>query len=107
MDEQWTNNAVSGGWYSDLNASLFAFVARMNEVLEELSWDVQQWLLVLPNTRVPEARNLLREVRRWVLLSTCDHDGVIACYRTLKGLLDLWPAGSSDARPALSLTRCN
>jgi argininosuccinate synthase len=34
VDEQWTNNAVSGGWYSDLNAALFAFIARMNEVLD-------------------------------------------------------------------------
>src|SRR5439155_11457499 len=73
------------------------------------SWDVQQWLLVLPNPRVPEARNLLRDVRHWVLLSTCDHDGVISCYRTLKGLLDLWPAAGDAAaspppRPALSLS---
>jgi hypothetical protein len=77
---------------------------RMNEVLEELSWDVQQWLLVLPNPRVPEAKNLLREIRRWVLLSTCDHDGVISCYRTLKGMLEMWPADGSYRRPALALS---
>ena len=65
----------------------------MSEVLEEMSWDVQRWLLVLPQTRVPEARGLLRSCPRWLLLSTCDHDGVIACYRTLKGLTDLWPTG--------------
>jgi argininosuccinate synthase len=34
IDEAWTNNAVAGYWYSDLNAALFAFVARMNEVLD-------------------------------------------------------------------------
>ena len=76
---------------------------RMNEVLEELSWDVQRWLLVLPQIRVPEARGLLRECSRWVLLSTCDHDGVIACYRTLKGLTDLWPGGATPDKPQLSL----
>ena len=76
---------------------------RMNEVLEELSWDVQRWLLVLPQIRVPEARALLRECPRWVLLSTCDHDGVIACYRTLKGLTDLWPGGATPDKPRLSL----
>jgi hypothetical protein len=38
-----------------------------------------------------------------VLLSTCDHDGVIACYRTLKGLTDLWPAERMSEKPQLSL----
>ena len=76
---------------------------RMNEVLEELSWDVERWLLVLPTPRVPEARALLRDCSRWILLSTCDHDGVIACYRTLKGLTDLWPGGPSADKPAMSL----
>src|SRR5207248_389850 len=76
---------------------------RMNEALEEMSWDVQRWLLVLPTPRVPEARALLRDCQRWVLLSTCDHDGVISCYRTLKGLTDLWPTGPSADKPTLSL----
>lgn len=76
---------------------------QMNEVLEELSWDVQRWLLVLPSARVPEARQLLRDTNHWLLLSTVDHDGVIACYRTLKGLTDLWPAERADCKPKLSL----
>jgi len=76
---------------------------RMNEVLDELSWDVSRWLLVLPTPRVPEARALLRDCSKWVLLSTCDHDGVIACYRTLKGLTDLWPAERGGDKPELSL----
>ncbi len=76
---------------------------QMNEVLDELSWDVQRWLLVLPQARVPEARQILRLATHWTLLSTCDHDGVIACYRTLKGLIDLWPAEKSDSKPRLSL----
>jgi hypothetical protein len=76
---------------------------RMTEVLEEMSWDVQRWLLVLPQCRVPEARGLLRECAHWAMLSTCDHDGVISCYRTLKGLTDLWPASACVQKPRLSL----
>jgi hypothetical protein len=32
---------------------------------------------------------LLKQVDHWALLSTCDHDGVVSCYRTLKGLANL------------------
>ncbi len=76
---------------------------QMTEVLSELSWDIQRWLLVLPQSRVPETRVILRGVKRWTMLSTCDHDGVISCYRALKGLTDLWPAERSEAKPRLSL----
>lgn len=69
---------------------------RMGEALDELAWDVDQWLLMLPSPRAPEARSLLRDVRHWSLLMTCDHDGVVSCYRTLKGLSDL-------NRPVISL----
>jgi len=63
------------------------FDARlMTESLDEMSWDLDRWLLVLPNLRGSEARNLLMAVDHWALLSTCDHDGVVSCYRTLKGL---------------------
>jgi hypothetical protein len=66
------------------------FDARaIGEALEEMSWDVDRWLLVLPNLRSAEARALLKDVKHWALLSTCDHDGVVSCYRTLKGLADL------------------
>jgi hypothetical protein len=66
------------------------FDARaINEALEEMSWDLDRWLLVLPNLRSQEARALLKDVKHWALLSTCDHDGVVSCYRTLKGLADL------------------
>ncbi|HLL90824.1 MAG TPA: hypothetical protein VK324_16100 [Tepidisphaeraceae bacterium] len=68
----------------------------MAEAIEELNCDVEHWLLLLPSPRTPEAKALLREIDRWALLSTCDHDGVVSCYRTLKGLADLH-------RPALSL----
>jgi hypothetical protein len=69
---------------------------QMTEALQELAWDVDRWLLLLPGTRGTEARALLREVGHWTLLSTADHDGVVSCYRTLKGLSDLH-------RPRLSL----
>ena len=69
---------------------------KMAEALEELAWDVDRWLLLLPSPRAPEARSLLRDVAQWTLLTTCDHDGVVSCYRTLKGLSDLH-------RPRLSL----
>lgn len=69
---------------------------QMIEALEELNWDVEHWLLLLPNPRTPEAKSLLREVDHWVLLSTCDHDGVVSSYRMLKGLAD-------NHRPLLTL----
>jgi len=74
---------------------------RMTEALNELSCDVDRWLLLLPTPRVPEARALLRQVPRWLMLCSSDHEGVVACYRSVKGLADLFldPA----ARPALSL----
>ncbi|MGH7214627.1 MAG: hypothetical protein ACREIT_07685, partial [Tepidisphaeraceae bacterium] len=69
---------------------------QMVEAIEELNYDVRHWLLVLPNPRTVEARSLLRAIDHWVLLSTCDHDGVVSGYRALKGLADLH-------RPRLSL----
>jgi hypothetical protein len=71
---------------------------RITEALEELSWDVEQWLLLLPNPRTLPAQSLLREVNDWVLLSTCDHDGLVAGYRTLKGMTEI-----QAGKPNLSL----
>jgi hypothetical protein len=68
----------------------------ITESLDEMSWDLDRWLLVLPNLRSPESRALLKEVDHWALLSTCDHDGVVSCYRTLKGL-------ASVHRPRMTL----
>jgi hypothetical protein len=63
------------------------FNARfITEALEEMSWDLDRWLLVLPNLRSSDSRDLLKQADHWTLLSTCDHDGVVSCYRTLKGL---------------------
>ena len=68
----------------------------MAEAIEELNFDVDRWLLLVPSPRVPEAQPLLKLVDHWVLLSTCDHDGIVSSYRTLKGLSDIH-------RPRLSL----
>jgi hypothetical protein len=69
---------------------------QVAEALEELAWDVDRWLLLLPSPRTPEARALLRNVDHWTLLSTTDHDGVVSCYRAIKGLAD-------GKKPRLSL----
>jgi hypothetical protein len=61
---------------------------RMSEALLELNNDVDRWLLVLPDQRCAESRSLMRMVDDWLLMCTCDHDGIVAGYRTLKGLAD-------------------
>jgi hypothetical protein len=68
----------------------------MSEAMAEMSCEVDRWIVLIANPRLPEARALLKQVPHWVLLTTCDHDGVIAAYRALKGLADL-------QRPRLSL----
>jgi len=78
---------------------------HLQEAIEELNWDVSRWLIALPTPRTPEARNLLRLIDDWVLLCTGDHDGVVCCYRTLKGLADLHTTSADDSTewPRLSL----
>ena len=61
---------------------------QINEAVEELGCDVERWLVLLTTPRVPEAKALLRQIDHWVLLTTCDHDGVVSAYRTLKGLAE-------------------
>jgi len=61
---------------------------QIAEAIEELGCDVKRWLVLLTTPRVPEAKALLRQVDHWALLTTCDHDGVVAAYRTLKGLAE-------------------
>ena len=77
---------------------------QMNEALEEMNWDVDRWLLHVVNPRANEARALLRQVDRWTVLATCDHDGVVSCYRTLKGLVDLHVSDGHHHVPTLSLS---
>ena len=74
-------------------------LSRLREVIVELDQDVTQWLVVLPDTRSTEAQSLLRSVAAWTLLTTADHDAVVAAYRTLKGVC-------GDARPALTVAVC-
>ena len=92
-----TNNATDGfgDGFADADES---FEARdITAAIEELSCDLDRWLLVLPSPRTCEARCLLRDINDWVLLTTCDHDGVVGAYRTIKGLHE------SSHRPRISL----
>jgi hypothetical protein len=73
---------------------------ELGQALQELAWDVDRWLLLLPSARLTEARELLRKIDHWVLLSTCDHDGVVSCYRAIKGLAEM-------PRPRLTLALLN
>jgi len=77
-------------------------IRHATEMLAELAWDVDRWLVLLSDTRPVEARQLLAAVPHWVLLSTCDHDGVVSCYRSIKGL-----SGIGGKRPRLSLALLN
>lgn len=61
---------------------------QINEAIEELGCDVERWVVLLTTPRVAEAKALLRQIDHWVLLTTCDHDGVVSAYRTLKGLAE-------------------
>lgn len=58
------------------------------QVLEELSCDVDRWLILPCNPRLPEARTLLHHCDGWILLSSTDHDGVVAGYRCVKSLAE-------------------
>jgi hypothetical protein len=73
---------------------------QMSEALEELAWDIDRWILLLPSPRTAEARGILRKVNHWVLLGTCDHDGVVSSYRALKGL-------AQEPHPRLTLALLN
>lgn len=74
---------------------------RINESLEELAWDVDRWILSVGHgNHSPESREVLRRVGGFMLLSSCDPDGIVAAYRTLKGAADVV---RRDARPPLSL----
>ena len=70
---------------------------QMLEALEEMNWDVERWLVLMPNPRTAEAKQILHAIDHWVLLTTCDHDGVVSSYRMLKGLAE-------TDRPRLTLS---
>jgi hypothetical protein len=62
---------------------------KVIEALEELSWDIDRWLIVLSNLRSPESRMLLRAAGGVTLFATSDHDGVVSGYRALKGVVEV------------------
>lgn len=75
------------------------FDARtMRDAINELNCDLDLWLIGCANPRLPEARALLAAARRWVLLTACDHDSIVAAYRSLKGAAEL----SATARLSLA-----
>ncbi|MGF1633196.1 MAG: hypothetical protein ACFCVE_05045 [Phycisphaerae bacterium] len=72
--------------------------------LTELDLEVDEWILCLDAYHTPEARRLVDTVGRALLVATCDHDGIVAAYRTLKGMpaevrpyMTLGLLGASDA----------
>jgi hypothetical protein len=71
--------------------------------VEELNLDVDRWVVLVPNLRTPEAATLIADAEHWALLCTPDHDGVVAGYRTLKGVAEARSAGGGP-RPATRLT---
>jgi hypothetical protein len=64
-------------------------IRQMSETLNEMAIDIDRWLISLPNAKSAESREVLRGAPHWVLLTTADHEGVVATYRTLKGLAEL------------------
>ena len=78
---------------------------RMTDALHKLSWEVDRWFVLLGSPpRQSEAKALLTSIDEWTLLTTCDHDGVVSAYRTLKGLADLHRGNDVQRfRPNLSL----
>ena len=83
---------AAAGPSENVNPTVQKFEAAINE----LSFDVDRWLLLVGNPRSGEGRELLAATEHWAMLCACDHDGVVSCYRALKGL-------SEVHRPRLSL----
>ncbi|MBC7784710.1 MAG: hypothetical protein H7144_12805 [Burkholderiales bacterium] len=61
---------------------------RIEQSLTELDQDVDEWLLLLPDSHCVESRAILRSVGSWLLITGVEHDAVVESYRTLKGLCD-------------------
>ena len=70
--------------------------AALREVVVELNNDVSEWLLVLPDPKAADARDLLAAATRWTLLTGTDHDTVVTAYRTLK-------SAAGDAKPDVTV----
>ena len=63
--------------------------AALRDAVIEMGCDLDRWLVVVGDPRCQHARRLLAAIDEWVLLTVAQHEGVIAGYRTLKGLCDL------------------
>jgi len=71
---------------------------RISEALEELNWDIQRWILFLPGgTKSDKAKQLLERIEHWTVLTSADDQGIIAAYRSLKGLPEIGKASLSMA----------
>lgn len=75
---------------------------EFNDALNELGWDIDRWLVVITSPRVTAARELMRSIDRFVLVTSCDSDGVVAAYRSVKGAADTLRR-DGQASPKLSL----
>lgn len=62
---------------------------HLAEAMEELNADIDQWLVLIKDPKLAESRSALRLIQNWLLLSTCDSDGIISAYRSVKGLSNL------------------
>jgi hypothetical protein len=82
-------SATAGESHENTQTSAHLDPRQLTDAIEELNCDVDRWVVLVSNPRIPEARALLRDIQHWMLISTCDHDGVVACYRSLKGLAEL------------------
>jgi hypothetical protein len=60
---------------------------RIRQAIEEMSWDIDRWLLYLPaGTGSAAGARTVQSVNRWTLLVGADDEGLVAGYRILKGL---------------------
>lgn len=76
---------------------------RVAQAIDELAWDVQRWVVVLPqNPRTPEARCVVHAAAGFTVLAGADADASVAAYRTIKGLADVLRR-DGRALPRLSL----
>ncbi|MGH7177772.1 MAG: hypothetical protein ACREJC_10355, partial [Tepidisphaeraceae bacterium] len=58
---------------------------HVEQMLTELSSDLDVWIVLPANPRTPEARAVLDRIGHWTVLCSCTNNGVVACYRNLKG----------------------
>jgi hypothetical protein len=71
---------------------------RIAEALEEMSWDIQRWVLFLPGgAKSEKARQLLSKIDHWTVLAAADDEGIVSAYRALKGIADAGKASLSMA----------